>query len=182
MSKTLDNSIKALLLIDLNNQLLTIDLEKEESLTSKQLEALSQIEAKVTQQAKSLLQMALLNEEYDFARNLSSFYNLISSDILVVALMKRNANLVEFLAKDLGLPIHSYPITTKERTFNAVEYCFSEGSSDSVLDCFSVLIKQGANLMQPVGPDKLPLAHLLFLQNQNTFIRCFRTKQNLNAE
>ena len=146
--KTQDNYIKALLLIDLNNQLFlfNIDLEKETSLTSTHIEALSKIEAKVIDQAKSLLQMALLKGDYDLARILSSFYGLISNDILVIALMQKNANLLTFLAKDLGLPINSYPINIKERSYsNAVQYCFLECiGSDSLLDCFSVLIKQGA--------------------------------------
>lgn len=163
MGKTHDNHIKALLLVDLNKQLVDIDLENESSLTSTQIELLSEIEAKVISQAKSLLQTALLKGEYDFSRTLSPFYNLINGNILSIALIQKNAKLLEFLAKDLGLPINSYPISIKERSYvNAVEYCFYESKeSNSLLECFNVLIEQGASLMQPVDPDKLPLAHVI---------------------
>ncbi|WP_065231759.1 hypothetical protein [Legionella gratiana] len=163
MSKTADNHLKALLLIDLNRQLVDIDLENLTSLTSTQINTLSQIEIKVAHQAKSMLQMVLLKGEYDFARTLSPFYNLINSDILAIALMQKNADLLRFAVKELALPINSYPITMKKQTYpNVVQYCFSEcQGKDSLLDCFSVLIEQGASLMDPVGPDKLPLAHLI---------------------
>jgi hypothetical protein len=161
-AKTEDKHIKALILIDLNNQLISIDLEKE-ALTSTQIKALSQIEVKLTQQGKKLLLMALLNRDYDFARTLSPFYDLISQDILVMALMQKNDTLLGFLAKDMGFPINSYPIVIKEQSYaNAIAYCFSQSSDNtSLLECFNVLIKQGANLMQETGADNLPLAHLI---------------------
>ncbi len=163
MSKEANNSIKALLLLDLNKQLKEIDLENEKSLTSTQIQKLSNIEEKVTQQAKTVLQTALLRGEYVLARTMSPFYNLINPDMLSVALMSINTDLLMFLAKDLELPINSYPIVIRGTTYpSTVQYCFSEGSgNNSLLECFSVLIKHGANLMQPVAPDNLPLAHVI---------------------
>lgn len=162
ISKSKDPSIKALYLNDLNNQLITIDIEKDDSLTCTQLNTLSTIEKKVAAQAKSTLETALLKEEYDLARLLSSFYSLANGGIILAfALVQQKAKLLDFLFETLGLPLNSQQITIKQKTYsNAVEYCFLESiTNNSLVDCFSVLIKHGADLMLPLGADKLPLAH-----------------------
>lgn len=136
-------------------------METEELLTKEQTQALNEIEGRANKEAKSLLERALFAGEFEYAQTLSPYYPLINNDLMVLALTQRKADLLSFLVTKVGLPINSYPIKTKAQTYsNAVEYCFSE-HSESLVDCFSVLIKNGASLMQPVGLHKLPLAHLL---------------------
>lgn len=162
ISESKDPSIKALYLKDLNNQLMTMDIEKEDSLTCMQLKTLSAIEKKLAAQAKLTLETALLKEEYNHARLLYPFYSLANGGILLAfALVQQNPRLLDFLFETIGLPLNSYPITIKQKTYaNAVEYCFLESRTNaSLVDCFSVLIKHGADLMLPLGADKLPLAH-----------------------
>ncbi|HAT8623143.1 TPA: Dot/Icm T4SS effector LegC4 [Legionella pneumophila] len=159
--KTEDKKIKAVLLIDLHWKIKDINLETEELLTKEQTQALNEIEGCANKEAKSLLERALFAGEFEYAQTLSPYYPLINNDLMVLALTQRKADLLSFLVTKVGLPINSYPIKTKVKTYsNAVEYCFSE-HSESLVDCFSVLIKNGASLMQPVGLHKLPLAHLL---------------------
>ncbi|SQG90809.1 coiled-coil-containing protein [Legionella pneumophila subsp. pascullei] len=159
--KTKDKKIKAVLLIDLHWKIKDINLETEELLTKEQIQVLNDIEGRANKEAKSLLERALFAEEFEYAQTLSPYYHLLNNDMLVLALTQRKADLLNFLVTKVGLPINSYPIKAKAQTYsNAVEYCFSE-HSESLVDCFSVLIKNGASLMQPIGLHKLPLAHLL---------------------
>ncbi|HAT6976700.1 TPA: hypothetical protein JAN54_00190 [Legionella pneumophila] len=161
VSKTENKKIKAVLLIDLLWKIKDINLETEELLTKEQIGILNDIEGRANKEGKSLLERALFAEEFEYAQTLSPYYHLINNDMLVLALTQRKADLLSFLVTKVGLPINSYPIKTKAQTYsNAVEYCFSE-HSESLVDCFSVLIRNGASLMQPIGSHKLPLAHLL---------------------
>ncbi len=166
MKESSNEHIKGVLLIDLNEQLLKIDLGGEESLAVEQLNELRKIEEALSGLAKILLQTALLKKNYDFARILSPFYDQVrNSQNLTRALMQKDSGFLAFLVQDVGLAINNCPVTINEKEYTNVAHYLYDCGSSNLQDCFAVLIQHGLNLMQPVGPDQLPLAHLIISEN-----------------
>lgn len=167
---------KGPLLIALNDDILNLIFR--DSLSVGQVGELREMEAGLARHAKVLLQSALLGENYDFAKTLYPFYYQLKADALSLALKQKHTGFLEFLASEVRLAINSYPVTVNGKEFPNAAHFFYHCSTSDLLDCFNVFIKHGLNLMQPVGPDKLPLAHLI-ISNKHCLFAAFKSGESL---
>ncbi|MGQ3888852.1 hypothetical protein ACQUW5_07445 [Legionella sp. CNM-1927-20] len=150
---SIESIIEKIYLFDFNNW----------NLSFREMEKLKKIETEIEKAAYSLLQKALITNDFEKARSLHTFYYLLNSNIYAFSLKQNNHQLLNFLINELHIPINNYKFTINEISYsNALIYCLQKHTkNNNLIDCFAELIKGGGNLMQPIAPNKAPLAYIL---------------------
>ncbi|WP_131782228.1 hypothetical protein [Legionella gresilensis] len=149
----MNNIIHKIYLFDLNNW----------NLSFAEIEKLKKIETDIEKAAYPLLQTALITNQFEKAQSLQAFYYLLNSNIYAFSLKHRNSKLLDFLIKNLHIPVNNYEFTVGNINYpNALIYCMQErNKDDNLINCFAELIKGGGNLMLPISTGKAPLAHIV---------------------
>ncbi|STX52165.1 coiled-coil-containing protein [Legionella busanensis] len=152
----------------LNNKINLFDLNNW-ILSFAEIEKLKQIETDIEKTAFPLLQTALVTNQFEKAQSLQSFYYLLNSNIYAFSLKQRNFKLLDFLIKNLHIPVNNYKFMVVNIDYpNALTYCMQERNKDSnLINCFAELIKGGGNLMLPISTGQAPIAHII-LSSQPT--------------
>jgi hypothetical protein len=133
------------------------------SLTIKQMKQLKEIDRDLNNKAKGILQRALMDSDFATAVKMKAFFSLVSYDLINIALMVKNADLIAFLIDKMDFPVDTYPITiNKEKFKNLMQYCyFKADKEDFLVQVMSILVARDCSLMQPLEPGGLPIAHLI---------------------
>jgi len=163
------------LINDIDAALKVIDFNASNQLTLEKLNLLNEIESENCKKALTILNRSLLTNNFSQAKKLSAFYHLLNPNLIKIALVKRNPNLLDFLITEVKLPVNtiSIELNHKNKKYpNALAYCFKEFRELQnktehkvdlkLLDCFSVLVNSGSSLIKPAGANELPMAHVIF--------------------
>ena len=134
--------------------------------TALELEQLRDLIEQHQQTRQKLLETCLLNNKFKEAELLSGVANkeepllpqVMVEKLVHLALVTRNPKLLEFL-----LNHHHFPVNTfKFNGLSAVQFCLSNNTKEKPLHtCLSVLINNGASLMELDPKIGLPIAHII---------------------
>ena len=153
-----DENSKQQDLIKLNHHLLAINLEH---ISLNELDRFKKIQNYVQKETTFMTNKALLSKDFVTADRLISLYNEDVFNVMNLALMHLDKELVAFLVEKLHFPLLSQPIVIKKQTCsNIVAYCYQHAETmPELIDIFELLFLHDTSIIyHPLDMD-LPLAH-----------------------
>ncbi|HHF7366029.1 TPA: hypothetical protein ACPSKY_001133 [Legionella bozemanae] len=159
-----------------------ISLLYERQINVKDLQQLQKIRRGLHAIGTNLLPNLLFNKQFELASLLTSFHPLLHDEkYLRVALQTRNSKLLDFILEYGDIDVNNLPVTVRKTSYpSAVHACFYEGSSsNSMTECFSVLIKHGGSLFAPDNKNKdLPLAYSILSSDTHPLFKALQMNRD----
>ncbi len=137
-------------------------LEKDSRYTAnfQMLGELHELIYQVTREGSNLLARTLLANDFKASEELKGYIEYIADRLFKIALMKENADLMDFILKyTKDFPINTYCVDAGGSS--PVLFCYKKCETPGIAACFSILIKYEASVFvsPPDDPYHLPIAH-----------------------
>lgn len=149
---------------NLSNEVLLLSEEPQFTPTANELHQLQSLADESQSASRGLLEHYLVLGQLDKASRLKNYINPIPEKLVKLALIKGNAELLDFILTHGDFPINTFIVASNQ---NPVQYCVTNDAPEKPkAACLAVLIKHGASLMIQ-GANGLPLAHTILSENAN---------------
>ncbi|WP_412756605.1 hypothetical protein [Legionella bozemanae] len=159
-----------------------ISLLYERQINVRDLQQIQKIRRGLHALGANLLPNLLFNKQFELASLLTSFHPLLRDEkYLRVALQTRNSKLLDFILEYGDIDVNNLPVTVRKTSYpSAVHACFYEdSSSNSMTECFSVLIKHGGSLFAPDNKNKdLPLAYSILSSDTHPLFKALQMNRD----
>ena len=144
----------------------TLESNHNYEVTIRDLKDLRELQNSIKQLGIGLLQRSLVIENYEQAAKLSSFYQMLPENIVLLALQNYKDKLLDFLLKNKILPVNFKKFTIAKVEYSSlVDYFFNTSTKDvRALKCLDTLIKNGVSLLDIESGSGLPFAAILLLR------------------
>jgi len=121
---------------------------------------------KIEKSGVVFLQNLLINrkvvDRFSLAEKLPSFYYLLQPDIVNLALMINDYQLVDFLLKHKLLAAEEQKFSIKDKSYSSlVSYCFKHANEPRIIELFSVILNYEPSLNEMDNDTKLPFCAVL---------------------
>jgi hypothetical protein len=143
--------------------------------TLTEIKHLNVIKSNIETSAKKILQQYLMLGLYEKVTQHKIFHHTISSeDTTKLALFLNKPGLLDLLLKNNIVTIHYKNFRINNENYRSlVDYCFKK----SQVDCLSVLIKQGASLMEIDDSNGLPYAATLIMDSNHPLYQALKDNE-----
>ncbi|MBX9702923.1 MAG: hypothetical protein K2X39_02095, partial [Silvanigrellaceae bacterium] len=145
--------------------LLLLDFD-EEPHSLQTLSQLKKIEETTNQYGRDLLEKCLLSSRFQSVEQLLDFSaSLDLHYFMAYSLQNRNSELLRFLIRTFSIPVNTFPLSMDETYPSALEFCIqTHTKKNPLVECASVLVAEGADVLLPDSKTGLPIAHFLLCE------------------
>jgi hypothetical protein len=151
-----EEQLKSFLLFLESAQNALIATEDDDYIIAEDLQTIQILMSKSTAEAKKLLPYLLLTNNFKLAEALKHFVSPVADKLIKLALVKGNAEMLNFLLNNSDFPINTFLVTDN---LSPVLFCFLKHKEETPkIECLSVLIKHHASIMVKTD-DGLSVAH-----------------------